>query len=200
MRWALFDEIIRMSWDTLRGNKLRSALTILGIVIGITSIVGITSLLRGFDESFKDSIKTIGPDTIFVSKWSIVSFTSGMSRQELFKRPNITTQDAQAIERNAPSIEVVDVILGQGAQGERIYYKNQKTKTLNIFGTTEKYPAVTRVPVQFGRFFTEAEVVRHRQVIVLGQTPYLLLFPNADPIGKTVRLGLKEYEVIGVMG
>src|SRR6478672_1740450 len=107
MRWALFDEIIRMSWETLRLNKLRSFLTILGIVIGITSIVGITSLIRGFDQSFKDAIKSIGPDTIFVARWSIVSFTSGTSRQEMFKRPNLTTADAEAIQRNAGSIEVV---------------------------------------------------------------------------------------------
>jgi putative ABC transport system permease protein len=199
MRWALFSEIVSMSWDTLRANKLRSFLTILGIVIGITSIVGITSLLRGFDESFKDAIKTIGPDTIFVTKLSIVSLTSGTSRQELFKRPNITTADAEAIERNAPSIQVVDIILGQGGQNERLYYRNQKTKSLQIFGTTDKYPMVTRVPVDLGRFFTASEVQRRRNVVVLGQTPYIALFPTEDPIGKTVRIGLIEYEVVGVM-
>jgi putative ABC transport system permease protein len=57
MRWSLFSEIVVMSWDTLRGNKMRSALTVLGIVIGITSIVGMTSLIRGFTESFHDLIK-----------------------------------------------------------------------------------------------------------------------------------------------
>jgi putative ABC transport system permease protein len=199
MRWTLFQEIIAMSWDTLRGNKLRSALTILGIVIGITSIVGITSLLRGFDESFKDAFKQIGPDTIFVTKFSLVSLTSGTSRVELFKRPNITTADADAIERNAPSIDVVDVILGQGAQGERIYYGSERTKTLQIFGTTDKYPQVTRVPIELGRFFTATEVQRRRNVVVLGQTPYLALFPVEDPIGKVVRIGLAQYQVIGVM-
>jgi putative ABC transport system permease protein len=200
MRWALFAEIVTMSWETLRSNKLRSALTILGVVIGITSIVGITSLLRGFDESFKDSIKTIGPDTIFVTKLSIVSLTSGANRQELLKRPNITTADAEAIERNAPSIEVVDIILGQGGQAQRIYYRNQRTKSLQIFGTTDRYPSVTRVPVAIGRFFTGTEVQRRRNVVVLGQTPYTLLFPAEDPIGKVVRIGLSEYEVVGVMG
>jgi putative ABC transport system permease protein len=200
MRWSLFGEIVTMSWDTLRANKLRSLLTVLGIVIGITSIVGITSLVRGFDESFKDSIKTIGPDTIFVAKFSLVSFTSGISRNELIKRPNITTGDAEAIERNAPSVEVVDVILGQnGGPRDKVYYRNQKSKTIQIFGTTEHYPSVTRVPVQLGRFFTTAEVQHRRQVIVLGQTPYQALFAAEDPIGKIVRLGLAEYEVVGVM-
>jgi putative ABC transport system permease protein len=202
MRWLLFKEVLVMSWDTLTTNKLRSTLTILGIVIGITSIVGITSLLRGFDESFKDVFRTIGPDTIFVTKVSIVSLSSGADRNQLFRRPNITVGDADAIERNAPSIEVVDIMLGQGGgggQSERIYYRNQRTKNLMVLGTTEKYPLVTRVPMQIGRFFTEAEVQRRRNVVVLGQTPYLALFPAEDPIGKTVRVGLVEYQVVGVM-
>ena len=189
-----------MSIDTLRSNKLRSALTILGVVIGITSIVGITSLLRGFDESFKDTIKTIGPDTIFVTKISIVSMTSGASRQELMKRPNITTADADAIERNAPSIEIVDIMIGaNGGDQARLYYRNLKTKNLQIFGTTEKYPSVTRIPIAIGRFFSAGEVQRRRNVVVLGQTPYLALFGSEDPIGKVVRIGLSEYEVVGVL-
>jgi putative ABC transport system permease protein len=200
MRWVLFKEVLVMSWETLRGNKMRSALTILGIVIGITSIVGITSLLRGFDESFKDTMKSIGPDTIFITKMSIVSLSSGTSRTELLKRPNITVGDAEAIERNAPSIEVVDIILGQqGGQSERIYYRNQRTKSLIIIGTTDKYPSVTRVPVQVGRFFTASELQHRRNVVVLGQTPYLTLFPAEDPIGKTVRIGLVQYQVVGVL-
>src|SRR5512139_2024095 len=106
MRWSLFDEIVRMSWDTLRNNKLRSALTVLGVVIGIMSIVGMTSLIRGFDESLRDMIRTIGPTTIFVAKFSAVSVSSGADFQELLKRPNMTPEDAEAIERGAPSIEV----------------------------------------------------------------------------------------------
>jgi putative ABC transport system permease protein len=201
MRSGLFVEIVTMAWDTLQGNKLRSALTVLGIVIGIMSIVGMTSLIRGFDQSLRDSIQTIGPDTIFVAKFSAVSLSSGASFQEMIQRPNMTPQDADAIGA-LPSVESSAVILGSGGppQQERIYVRDQKTKPLNIFGTTEVYPSLTRIPIVLGRFFNEGEVLRHRQVIVLGQTPYLALFPNADPIGKTVRLGLVPYEVIGVLG
>ena len=66
-----------MALDTLRSNKMRSALTILGVVIGITAIVGMTSLIRGFDESLRDSIRELGPNTIFVSKFSLVSIVGG---------------------------------------------------------------------------------------------------------------------------
>lgn len=201
MRWALMSEILAMSWDTIRSNKMRSALTVLGVVIGITSIVGVTSLLRGFDESLRDMFRTIGPDTIFIAKFSGVSIAAGADFQELLKRPNMTPGDADAIERGAPSIEVVSVMLGQGgpAPRERIYYKGQKTKSLAVFGTEESYPRLTRIPVEMGRFFTTLEVQRRKRVIVLGLGPYNALFPSQDPIGKTVRLGLLQYEVVGVL-
>src|SRR6187402_3853241 len=122
MRWGLFSEILVMSWDTIRSNKLRSSLTVLGIVIGITSIVGITSLLRGFEESFKDLIRQIGPDTIFVQKFSGIS-GAGTDFQVLLRRPNITPADADAI-GELPSIAMTDVFMGGGGGSiwqERIY-------------------------------------------------------------------------------
>ncbi len=80
-----------MSFDTLRANKMRSALTVLGVVIGITSIVGMTSLIRGFDESLRDSIRALGPNTIFVQKFSGAEPSSaGKSFLEVARRPNIT--------------------------------------------------------------------------------------------------------------
>ena len=151
MRWVLFQEIIVMSWQTLRGNKLRSALTILGIVIGITSIVGMTSLIRGFDENFKNSIRSIGPDVVYISKFSGLSFASGKSFQDLMKRPNLSPLDAEAIERDAPSIGVVDVILGRGGQQERVYYRSERTKPLTTLGTTERYVRLANIDLELGR-------------------------------------------------
>jgi len=200
MRWSLFDEIIQMSVDTLRTNKMRSALTVLGVVIGITSIVGMTALIRGFDQSLRDTIQSLGPDTITVAKFSGISMAGGTGLDELLMRPNMTPEDAAAIERDAPSIAMVDVTLGNGGPPTqaRVYYKNQQSKQINVYGTTERWPDVTRVPIEAGRFFTTGEVERRRHVIILGQTPAQALFPAADPIGKTVRLGLEAYEVIGV--
>ena len=83
LRVGLFGEIVAMSVDTLRTNKMRSALTVLGVVIGITSIVGMTALIRGFDQSLRDSIAAVGPDTIFVAKFSGVSMSSGADFQDL---------------------------------------------------------------------------------------------------------------------
>jgi putative ABC transport system permease protein len=200
MRWSLFDEIVRMSWDTLRNNKMRSALTVLGVVIGIMSIVGMTSLIRGFDESLRDSIRTIGPSTIFISKFSGISMSSGASFQELMKRPNLTPADATAIEQGAPSIEVVSIILGQGGTNEVVTYGNIKTKSIPVMGVEDSYARLAQMPVEIGRFFVYGDVQRRRNVVVLGQGPYQAMFPNVDPIGKAVRVGLAQYEVIGVVG
>ena len=201
MRWGLFTEIVAMSWDTLRSNKLRSALTVLGIVIGITSIVGITSLLRGFEESIKDLIRQIGPNTIFVQKFSGISMQSGADFDKIMRRPNITPADAESIEQ-APSIQVVDVMFGAGGMSttrERLYYKNLRTKQLAIFGTTDRWPEVNELLVESGRFFTSGEVQRRNFVVVIGQTAKQALFPNEDAIGKRARIGLYQYTVIGVM-
>ena len=81
---------------------------------------------------------------------------------------------------------------------ERVYYRNLKTKQISVLGTTERWPDVGNVPMAEGRFFTSGEVERRRNVVVLGQTAVQALFPNQDAVGKIVRLGIAEYEVVGV--
>ncbi len=172
----------------------------LGIVIGITSIVGMTAMIRGFDQSIRDLFKSLGPDTVYVTKMSAVSFSSGKSFQELIMRPNITAADAQAIERSAPSVEVVDLTLGNGGgQSARIYYGSQRTKSMAILGTTANWPFAVQIPVASGRFFTSGEAQRRSKVVVLGQSPAEALFASVDPLGKSVRIGFEEYTVVGVM-
>ena len=87
-----------MAFDTVRTNKMRSGLTVLGIVIGITAIVGMTALIRGFDQSVRDLFATIGPNTIFVQRFGITDFVNGAEIRDLLKRPNLTVSDARAIE------------------------------------------------------------------------------------------------------
>ena len=201
LRSGLLGEIVTMSVDTLRSNKMRSALTVLGVVIGITSIVGMTSLIRGFDESLRDLFRELGPNTIFVQKFGLISASSGKSFLEVARRPNISMDDARAIARECPSVAIIDVWLGSGPGNQaRMFYGNEKTKPLGILGATENFAAVNFIKLEFGRFFMQNEVEHRRQVVVLGQTPYQSLFPNTDPLGKKVRIGLNEFTVIGVLG
>jgi putative ABC transport system permease protein len=201
LRSGLLGEIVAMSIDTLRTNKMRSALTVLGVVIGITSIVGMTSLIRGFDNSLRESISQLGPDTIIVQKWGALSFASGKSFLEVARRPNLSREDALAIERECPAVALIDVWLGaMGNTQSRIYYGHDKTKAVAILGATENWAAVNFAKLEMGRLFMPAEVDHRRQVVVLGKNPWDSLFPNIDPIGKTVRIGANEFTVIGVLG
>jgi putative ABC transport system permease protein len=203
MRSGLLGEVVAMSFDTVRTNKLRSALTVLGVVIGITSIVGMTSLIRGFDESLRDSIRELGPNTVFIAKFSGVSILGGKDFVELLKRPNITLADARAIVRESPSVQWVDVMLGAGGMNrDRIFYRNKRSKEVMIFGATDNFAQVNFMRLEAGRFFTGAEVQHRRNVVVIGQTPYMSLFgaEGIDPIGKKVRVGSDEFTVIGVFG
>jgi putative ABC transport system permease protein len=200
-RAGLAAEIVIMAWDTLRTSKMRSALTVLGVVIGITSIVGMTSLIRGFDQSLRDSIRELGANVIFVQKFGALSFASGKSFLEVARRPNLTPEDAEAIARDCPSVALVDVWVGaQGSSRARIYYGHEKTKQLAIIGATENFAAVNFAKMTGGRLFTPAEVDHRRNVVVLGNTPTTSLFPSADPVGKQVRIGPNEFTVIGTLG
>jgi putative ABC transport system permease protein len=201
LRLDLLREATALATDTLLVNKMRSALTVLGVVIGVTAIVGMTSIIGGFDQSLRDSISQLGPNTIFVAKFSGVSFAAGHDFADLIKRPNLTVGDGRAIEQQASSLKLVDIWLGVGGPPtqERVSYGHDRTKLIQVWGTTEHFIAANYMGMESGRFFTGAEVQRRRPVVVLGQTPKQSLFPNVDPIGKIVRIGSERYSVIGVL-
>ena len=202
IRFGLVREVVVMAFDTVRSNKMRSGLTVLGVVIGITSIVGMTALIRGFDQSVRDMMTQVGPDTIFIQRFGITSFASGAEFKDLIKRPTLTISDARALEEHATTIELVDVQLGGGGPGttfQRVFYRDQKTKPIIVIGTSENFATGTRIPFLAGRFFNGTELQFRRNVAVLGNTAYKLLFEpsNTNPIGKFVRIGRERFEVVG---
>jgi len=192
-----------MAFDTVRTNKMRSGLTVLGVVIGITSIVGMTAIIRGFDQSLRDMIRAIGPNTIFIQRFGVTSFASGAEISQLLKRPNLSLSDARALEQEATTLEYVDLELGAGpgpVTQQRIFYRDLKTKPLLVFGTSENFAAGTRIPILAGRYFNGTELQYRRNVVVLGNTAFKILFEpgGVDPIGKLVRVGTQRFEVVGV--
>jgi putative ABC transport system permease protein len=198
IRLALYVDTVKVALGTLRSNALRSSLTILGVVIGITSIVGVTSLLRGLDESLRDMLRQIGPDTIILSKYAGLGAASGADFKALLKRPNLTVYDAKAL-AGVPSLAAVDITLG-GSRSEQMSYRGRRSKPISLVGVSEEYAAINPIELQGGRFFTATELGHRREVIVIGDGPARALFPNLDPIGKVVRLGSTQYRVIGVLG
>jgi putative ABC transport system permease protein len=204
IRYGLLSEVIVMAFDTVRTNKLRSGLTVLGVVIGITSIVAMTALIRGFDSSLQDSIATaMGPRTIFIQRFGITSFASGREFSEVIKRPSLTMGDARALEEQSATLELVDLQIGLGPGTQiqrRVSYGDQKTRPMLVFGAGERYAEGTRIPMYAGRFFSGVEIQHRTSVAVLGNGVYQLLFAatGIDPIGKTIRIGTDQFAVIGV--
>jgi putative ABC transport system permease protein len=203
IRAGLFKEVVSMAFDTVRTNKMRSGLTVLGVVIGITSIVGMTAIIRGFDQSLRDMIRAIGPNTIFIQRFGVTSFASGAEISQLLKRPNLSLSDARALEQESTTLEYVDLELGAGpgpVTQQRIFYRDLKTKPLLVLGTSENFAAGTRIPILAGRYFNGTELQYRRNVVVLGNTAYKLLFEpdGVDPIGKLVRVGSQRFEIVGV--
>jgi len=204
-RLDLFKEVIVMAFDTVRTNKMRSGLTVLGIVIGITAIVGMTALIMGFDKSMRDLFATIGPNTIFIQRFGITDFANGAEIRELLKRPNLTISDARALEQQATTLQYVDTELGAGVGPtvqQRVFYRNLKTRPVLILGTSEFFAEGTRIPFKLGRFFNGTELQYRKNVVVLAYGPYQRLFEETgiDPIGKMVRIGSERFEVVGAFG
>ncbi|HZR22514.1 MAG TPA: ABC transporter permease [Vicinamibacterales bacterium] len=200
-RVALLWEVIAMAADTVRTNKMRSALTVLGVVIGITSIVGMTAMIRGFDQSLRDLISQSGPDIVYVQRFGVSSFGSNL--RELLKRPDLTLSDARALEQQTTTLQYVDIELGAGpgpVTQRKIFYHDLKTKSLLVFGTGENFAEGTRIPFLSGHYFTGTDVQYRKNVVVLGNTAYKLLFEpsGTDPIGKFVRVGSERFEIVGV--
>jgi putative ABC transport system permease protein len=203
VRFGLLGEVVAMAIDTVRTNKLRSGLTVLGVVIGITSIVGMTSMIRGFDQSLRDSIGAIGPTTIFMQRFGISSFSGGAEFSELLRRPNLTVSDARALEEQTTTLQYVDLELGAGIGQRtmrRVFYRDLKTKNILVFGSSEYFGEGTRIPMLAGRFFNGTELQHRKNVAVLGNTAHKLLFEpsGTDPVGKFVRVGSERFEVVGV--
>src|ERR671912_475658 len=201
-RYGLLREILSMAVGTLVTNKMRSALTIVGMVIGVTSIVGMTSLVRGFGDSMEQLIRQLGSDTIYVSKMSIVSFAAGKEFWDLMRRPDLTEADAAALKAGAPSAMLVGMQLGggPGAQQVRMTYGKESTKEMVVVGAVGNFMETNYMEMAQGRFLNDFEVAHRKQVVVLGQAPGETLFKNTDPIGKKIRIGRDEFTVVGVFG
>jgi hypothetical protein len=176
-----------MSIDTLRTSKMRSALTVLGVVIGITSIVGMTSLIRGFDESLRDSISELGPNTLIVQKFGALSFSAGKSFLEVAQRPNLTTR-TRARSSAMPVGGVVDVWLGRRRTAVAHLLRHEKTTQIAISARPRTGRRSTSSSSRLGRCSRRGSRAP-RQVVVLGQNAVAVALPEHRSDRQEGRIG-----------
>jgi putative ABC transport system permease protein len=186
-------EILAMAADALWTNKLRTGLTMLGVIIGITSVIGITSIGQGASKSTADQFRSLGTDVLQVLAGSS---KSGNINQGQGSSSTLTWDDAKAIAAQAPAAQVVSAYL---QQKEQVVYGNQNTQT-TVYGTDLNHPAARNLNPQSGRYFNADELETARQVAIVGPTVQKTLFgEGVDPIGSKIRIKGEVYEVIGVM-
>jgi putative ABC transport system permease protein len=176
---------------------MRSALTVLGIVIGITMVVGVTSLIRGFDSTITGQIQGMGPDTVFIAKFSIQSLTSGADFRELFSRPDITADDARAVRESVPAAKKVSMVYQ--SQGTQAWYRGKRTSAAMVLqGVSAEFLEASDITLAAGRMLSQVDEMQRSDVVLLGAGPAQALFGAGQGVGRHIRIAGREYRVIGV--
>jgi putative ABC transport system permease protein len=198
VRHGILKEIFGMAIDSLRTHKLRSFLTLLGIMIGVMTVIGMVSIIQGLNKSFIQELESAGSDLILVQKYEPIQMRE--LTEEERKRKDLTYDDAVALEREASLVKAVAVSLHPSIFGSiEIKYQNNKSDSSFIIGVNEKYPIVYAIELlKGGRFFTEYEINHNSRVCILGFELADILFPHISPLGKDIRIGPEQFTVIGV--
>ncbi|MGH9647677.1 MAG: ABC transporter permease [Bryobacteraceae bacterium] len=189
--------VIGLALATLRENKVRSFLTLLGVMIGTGTIIGVGSILTGLDGAVTGAIRSLGTNTAIVMKIG-PSFGGGRTPEQRMRRP-LTYENVLAIEERCPSVAHVSPILQPPNGVFRARYKGNDAFQLNLFGTAEYYSTAGQADLKTGRFFSDAEDRHRSSVAVIGQDIYKQLFGKEDALGKIILVAGHELEVIGVM-
>jgi putative ABC transport system permease protein len=196
-----FGEIVQMATDTIRGNKLRSSLTVLGIVIGVAMVIAVSAIGRGLDDNVRDVVASIGSNVIFA--YHIEPFTFGRPTEEMRTRKKLTFEDAEAVmqlphvKAACAGIRFFRPELGVGTFA--VKYEDRKVKNTILEGDTASVKDVVDLQMSSGRWFTEGDDERHATVIVLGHDTAEELFPVESPLGKEINIEGRLFEVIGVL-
>jgi putative ABC transport system permease protein len=200
VRRSEFGEIVNMATDTIRGNKLRSALTVLGIVIGVAVVIGVSSIGRGLDENVRQIVSSIGSDVVFA--FHLEPFTFGRPSEEMRMRKELTHEDSLAI-RELPHVKAVTAgvryfrpELGVGSFA--VKYGDRKAKNTILEGDEASAKDVFDLQISSGRWFSEIDEEHRSNVVLIGAETADELFGIDDPLEKEVNIEGQLFTVIGV--
>ena len=204
MRWRDLRENINMAMDTLWQHKLRSFLTILGVVVGTMTVIVIAALVSGIDARVAKEIESFGTNSIYIFKFD-PGFNFDLSAEERMRKP-ISGDDALAIEAECPSVINVAAFMSpvdflQGPMAERVKIRYQDIEMINatVQGAFPTYFRMGVVEVTEGRFFTDGENSTRADVCVIGRDVANTMFPTVNALDKEITINGRNYRVIGVL-
>ena len=197
-------EILRMALDSIRANKFRSALTILGIVVGVMTAIIVASILTGLRQSIVAMIAEYGTNNIYV--FHLSTGFSPDDRSERSRKP-LTEEDAEAILAQSSAIEDIALVapgignFGAASFDDNITYEGKNYRRADVDGVSPNYDKISNLDLREGRFITRADDQQRRNVLVIGVNAADALFPNKEGeiVGKSVRMNGTTWEIIGVL-
>lgn len=194
-------ENLKMGMDTLRGHKLRSFLTIIGVVVGVIVVMLISSIISGIDMAVQEQIKSFGTNSIFIYKRDI-SFTNDRPTREERMRPDLTLDDALAL-RNLPAVEtsvpLLDVSSGRWGNATIVSANGKQTTAISLQGTLPEMAQSGSEELVEGRWFTNTESDFKKDVCLIGDSVKENFFPYESPIGKILEINGRAFTVIGLL-
>jgi putative ABC transport system permease protein len=192
-------ENLKQALDTLRAHKMRSALTVFGVVLGVSVIMLVAALITGFDAQVQENIKQYGADTAFVSRWEQGPNNGRRPKEERERKP-LTLQDAQAIQQLCPAVKNVTVFLTWWEQQHKVRTKSGEVTSIDFRGVQPNFGQVyANASILDGRFISEGDDLHREKVVLLGENVAPVLFPGVSAVGKDVMIDGSPFRVIGVI-
>ncbi len=187
-------ELGRAAFDSVRSHKLRSFLTLLGIIIGVTTIVGVASVITGLEAYVQEKLIQLSPDVFVITKFGIIQ-----SREEFFqavKRPDFDYHDVEVL---SGTLALADAVAADVTTAAPVRYRDRRLADMRIHGTTANFAGVVNLEIESGRYFTEADETAGSPVAVIGWDIKEELYPAVDPIGRDILIGNAAFRIVGVV-
>jgi putative ABC transport system permease protein len=193
-------ENLRQAMDTLRTHKLRSALTVFGVVLGVSVIMLVAALLTGFDQKIQENINQFGADTAFITKWN-QGRNGGPPPLEEIQRKPLTLEDAVAMQESCPAVKQVTTFLSTDwDHPHTVRTKSGSVTAVDFRGVQANFGEVyANASTLEGRFISEGDDLHKEKVVMLGENVAPVLFPEGHPLGKQVLIDGADFQVVGVV-
>jgi putative ABC transport system permease protein len=182
-------------WSALRAHKLRTSLTMLGLTMGVATLITVMTIVQGANAYVENKIANLGTDVFQIARTPfVVTDFDVLIRAQKYK--NITLEDMRALEEGCPACGIVGATAGKSLD---VRYGNKQSTDAGFYGESPNMADIDTRSVALGRYFIDAESKHRAHVCLIGDTIVQRLFPYQDPLGKTIRAGQDEFLVIGVM-